>query len=371
VDKSGLSIISKVTFKISSKLAASSPQIFEIIGAYIPPRASASAGPVTLHNRLQSYLQDSSTDRFSTITPRSYGQTVVQKWCLRAQSQGRFVGITGDLNGTLDTGASNSIRDWVSSLHVRAPLSEQLLPEQEYYTFFNGVTGVSRIDHVLLSSPPSNFAISEFGVYNSHSYAGVFEHRPVWLGLAISDFEPPPLSTPSVPSTRLEIHKDDEIHFPAFQQLIEEWTEANLPDTRITNASMPDLSNLLAALSTASLECVAKVKRYDKKKYLKARCRGLRAPFKDGFSPEMRLLQDAMHLFIRLRVAAFGPGHAKRWHSTSSYAIILPLVSAWTSRLLSHFPDTHDNAPLGLNASSLQSSLIISSSMLMISKLFP
>jgi hypothetical protein len=181
----------------------------------------------------------------------------------------------------------------------------------------------------------------------------------------------PPLSTPSVPSTRLEIHKDDEIHFPAFQQLIEEWTEANLPDTRITNASMPDLSNLLAALSTASLECVAKVKRYDKKKYLKARCRGLRAPFKDGFSPEMRLLQDAMHLFIRLRVAAFGPGHAKRWHSTSSYAIILPLVSAWTSRLLSHFPDTHDNAPLGLNASSLHSSLIISSSMLMISKLFP
>ena len=116
---------------------------------------------------------------------------MVQKWCLRAQSQGRLVGITGDLNGTLDIGASNSIRDWVSSLHVRAPLSEQLLPEQEYYTFFNGVTGVSRIDHVLLSSPPSNFAISEFGVYNSHSYAGVFEHRPVWLGLAISDLEPP------------------------------------------------------------------------------------------------------------------------------------------------------------------------------------
>jgi hypothetical protein len=91
----------------------------------------------------------------STITPRAYAQTVVQKLCLRGQAKGRFVGIKGDLNGTADLGATNNIRDWLSTLHVKAPLSEHLLPEQEYFTFFNGVTGVSRIDHVLHSSLPS------------------------------------------------------------------------------------------------------------------------------------------------------------------------------------------------------------------------
>jgi hypothetical protein len=114
---------------------------------------------------------------------------------------------------------------------------------------------------------------------------------------------------------------------------------------------MSELSNLLAALSIASLEGVAQVKRKDKKAYLKSRCQGRRAPFKDGYSPEMRLIQDAMHLLIRLRVSAFGPGHASKWHHRSSYAIIHPLIRAWTAKLTVHFPDDHDNDPLGLNPS--------------------
>jgi hypothetical protein len=75
--------------------------------------------------------------------------------------------------------------------------------------------------------------------------------------------------------------------YSAFQQFIETWTETNLSEDRIANASMPELSNLLAALSIASLEGVAKVKRHDKKAYLKSRCQGRRAPLKDGYSPEM------------------------------------------------------------------------------------
>jgi hypothetical protein len=129
--------------------------------------------------------------------------------------------------------------------------------------------------------------------YNSVSYAHVFEHRPVWLGIAISDFEPPPVSTPNASSVRMEIHKDEEPCYSEFTHLIELWTETNLSEARIANASMSELSNLLAALSVASLEAVAKVKRLDKKAYLKSRCQGRRAPLKDGYSPEMRLIQDA------------------------------------------------------------------------------
>jgi hypothetical protein len=67
----------------------------------------------------------------------------------------------------------------------------------------------------------------------------------------------------------------------------------------------------------------------------------------------MRLIQDAMHLFIRLRVRAHGSGHTLPWHHGSYYAIILPLVSAWKAKFLAH----HDKDPLGLNASSLQPDL--------------
>lgn len=357
VDKSGLSIISKVTFKIASSLSNRPPQLFEIIGAYIPPRASNTSGPCTLHQRLQHYLTNSSSDRYASITPRVYGQTVVQKWCLRAQAQGRFVGITGDLNGTADLGSSNSIRDWLSTLHVRAPLSEQLLPQQEYFTFFNGTMGISRIDHVLHSPPPSNYSVTEFGVFNSPAYAHVFEHRPVWLGFAISNLEPPPMSTPHAPAPRLEIHKGEEPHYSDFQEQIELWTEVNLPDERIALASMDELSNLLAALSTASLSCVAKVKSIDKKRYLQMRCQGKRAPLKDGYSPDMRLIQDAMHLLIRLRMAAYGPGHHARWHHSSSYGIILPMVTKWQAKLYTQHPSDHDADPLGLNSTALQMDL--------------
>jgi hypothetical protein len=71
----------------------------------------------------------------------------------------------------------------------------------------------------------------------------------------------------------------------------------------------------------------------------------------------MRLIQDAMHLFIRLRVRAHGSGHTLPWHHGSSYAIILPLVSAWKAKFLAHFPADRDKDPLGLNASSLQPDL--------------
>jgi hypothetical protein len=107
-DKSGLSIITKITFRISSSNPSVHPQIFEIIGAYIPPRASHSAGACTLQQRLQDYLASSSANPHSTITPRAYAQTVVQKWFLRGQAKGRFVGITGDLNGSADLGAPNN-----------------------------------------------------------------------------------------------------------------------------------------------------------------------------------------------------------------------------------------------------------------------
>jgi hypothetical protein len=70
-DKSGLSIITKVTFKIASRLPHAPPQLFEIIGAYIPPQASNHSGPCTLHQRLRQYLNDSSSDRFSSITHTS------------------------------------------------------------------------------------------------------------------------------------------------------------------------------------------------------------------------------------------------------------------------------------------------------------
>jgi hypothetical protein len=155
----------------------------------------------------------------------------------------------------------------------------------------------------------------------------------------------------------MEIHKDEEPCYSEFKLLIELWTETNLPEARIANASMSELSNLLAALSVASLEAVTKVKRLDKKAYLKSRCQGRRAPLKDGYSPEMRLIQDAMHLYIRLRIKACGPGHASRWHQGSSYAIILPLVSAWKAKFLAQFPIDPDKDPLGLNESSLQPDL--------------
>jgi hypothetical protein len=204
---------------------------------------------------------------------------------------------------------------------------------------------------------PFNFSLAELGTYNSISYAHVFEHRPVWIGLAISDFEPPPVSIPNTPSARLEIHKDDEPCYSEFKQFIELWTETNLSEARIANASMSELSNLLAALSVASLDAVAKVKRQDKKAYLKSRCQGRRDPLKDGYYPEMRLIQDAMHLFIRLRVRAYDSGHTLRWHHGSSYAIILTLVSAWRAKFQAHFPADHDKDPLGINESSLQPDL--------------
>ena len=352
-DGSGLSVTVKLTFKIDSSTPATSPHQFAVIGAYIPP-TTFPKGPYTLHARLKSYLASTTRPGATPLSPRAYVQTVVKKWALRAQAKARLVLVVGDLNGSLELNAKNPIREWVHSMALRAPLTDTLGLHKTYFTFYRGPQGMSRIDHALHSSLPSYASLSEHGVHNCPRYTHVLEHRPVWIGLHFSNIIPPPHSIPYDRSPRLDLRSMPTTHasppeplppeLSNYRSHIKQWTTDNAFDAE--EASSARVSNFVAALSIHSVQTTAECQQKSFSSYMRRRMQQKRSPIKDGYSPEMRLIQDSLHLHTHLRQIAHGPSRWRRkvpWTQATYYAILLPLVNSWRSRRLKLFPTSDDH----------------------------
>ena len=79
---------------------------------------------------------------------------------------------------------------------------------------------------------------------------------------------------------------------------------------------------------------------------MRKRMRQKRSPIKDGYSPQMRLIQDSLHIHTHLRQIAHGPSRWRRkvpWTQDTFYAILLPLANSWRARRLKLFPTSDDH----------------------------
>jgi hypothetical protein len=288
-DCSGLGLIGRIEFKTSSIPITA-------IGVYLPCKT---LGPYTVHTRLEAFLE-TSPERFK---PRQYTEAITGRWSHAAIVKGHLALVAGDLNGVTEKCKSHrDVRPWIRGMNMAAPLTTILLPEQpDYGTFFRGDNPISRIDHILHSPLPEGWKISEVGVDNHISLCTVFDHRPIWAGVSLPERHErlQPIRFRTKPP-RTEIDLDNKKNVDKYARRVE-----RLCNKEVYPHIDPDNPHKAACLVNVmhhiSIDVVAKITKVKKGRRLHRKCKARRSRFKNGFSPQMRIIQDALHLQLFVR----------------------------------------------------------------------
>ena len=343
IDSSGLGLVGKITLSYNKGMNK-----IDIIGAYLPPRPGTNPGPLTIWARLTSYLAKSS----QKLSPRAYTERVVERWMAGAAEAGRQVFVCGDLNGVLETKCSQrDIRPWVNSLNLTSPHMTFLRPEVEYHTFFRKDKGISRIDHVLHTPLPPDQSVVEVGMDNDVSLVHYFDHRPIWIGIHIAHVhsvttKPPPALARPLP---VEIPRKACHQLSQFILLTDTGRAAEqvaLP--HVKDMTPEQQSCALAALLRITIASASTACGIVTKNRLHRLCRKQRSSYKDGYSPIMRIFQESLHFFIRIRRLVNARRKSRRWSRDTYYTTLLQHIVPWRRRVQNFLDPGQDINKIGL-----------------------
>jgi exonuclease III len=343
IDGSGLGLVGKITLSYNKGLNK-----IDIIGAYLPPRPGSNPGPLTIWSRLTSFLAKSS----QKISPRAYTEKVIERWMAKSAEAHRQVFLCGDMNGVLESRCSQrDIRHWINSLNLSSPHMTYLRPEVEYHTFFHKDKGISRIDHVLHTPLPPDQSVVEVGMDNDVSMVRYFDHRPIWIGLHIAHVHsiktrPPPAMNRPIP---VEIPRHECPKRAEFIQLTDDNRIAKLDDLpNVTDMSAEQKSCALAALLHITIASASAACGIVTKNRIHRLCRKKRSSYKDGYSPIMRIIQESMHFFIRIRRLVVAKRKTHRWSKDNYYATLLQHINPWKRRVQKFLEPCQDINRVGL-----------------------
>lgn len=333
VDDTGLAVMVRLDFSLPALNVDSRALKFSVVGSYVLPQSKV-GGEYTMWQRLQGYLAGRGAAR---ISPREYIEAKTSSWVAKAKKVSAIVMLVGDLNGSMEAGkrGSRDIRSWVRGMGLCSPLTTALLPGKDYHTFFRDGVGVSRVDYALHTPLPSGFTVSEIGTHN-HCSMVVFDHRPVWLGLSfpVGYVALAPSCLQDVPK-RVDLSLDDKKTVGKYQVKMTKICGALFPPGNVVELSSETSSKVLAVLATKSLFVAGKVGKFVLKGRLHAQCRLKRSRFKDGFSPQMRVVQDAMYVVLKIRSGlkrSQRRGRKTGWGADAYLRFVRPLVARWVVR---------------------------------------
>lgn len=328
VDSSGLGLVGKVTLSYNK-----GANKIDVIGAYLPPRPGTNPGPLTIWSRLTAFLAKSS----QRMTPRAYTEHVVERWMVKAAEANRQVFLCGDLNGVLETKCSQrDIRPWINSLNLVSPHMIFLRPQVEYHTFFRKDRGISRIDHVLHTPLPADQSVVEVGMDNDVAFVHYFDHRPIWIGIHIAHVHtattrPPPKLERPLP---VEIPKYACVKREEYILTLDAARTKELGNTADVIYMTPEQQSCtLAALLRITIASASTACGITSKNRIHRLCRKKRSSYKDGYSPSMRILQESMHFFIRIRRLVNSRRRNSTWTKANYYAILLKHIGPWKRRV--------------------------------------
>ena len=304
-DKTGLGLIVRINFAILHS-PESPPWKFQVVAAYLPPKPSSNPGANTMWSKLQSYLAASATIR--ETSPRKYLEGKVTNWVHKSLARHELTLLMGDLNGVLDPGVrSRNVTEFVRSNGMHAPFTDILLPEREFHTFYRQDEGISRVDHILHSSMPDGVSLACLGVHSPPQYEPAFDHRPLFLGIHFADgFKAVPAAPDTVRAPRTDIRKTDWQSVADFVRMTD--AAAGPLEDAISADPLKVANNLSVFIrnvveTTAILTDQSTITRL-RGKHVNVYQKGMKRrgnPFKDGYSPHMRVIQKAMHLYLEVR----------------------------------------------------------------------
>jgi len=333
-DNLGLGLINSLHFRVQSR-------DIHVFGVYIPPRASRNDESATLLTRIRHYMKGIKAKGH----PRPYLELLYQRR-LSAVGLDSLTISGGDFNAILDLGNNRdgALRNIVQSLRLCTPLTTDLLPQHSYDTFVRNGVGISRVDHIMHSPLPTDTHVGELGVLNHYLFE-CFDHRLIWMGLFLPGVrdETARIRYVNKPK-RLNILHSDPKAVKAYQQETAS-ALARLTHDGVTDLSPEEAGRLLACLSRASVSTVSTANGIAQAAKLHRKCQKRRSRYKDGYSPSMRVTQNAMLLYIRLRQRIC---QRRNWTEEGYYSVVLSHVSEWkrTSRIF--LPDISDTHGYGL-----------------------
>ena len=334
-DKTGLGLVVRINFAILHSPGAP-PWKFQVIAAYLPPKPGSNPGANTMWSKLQSFLAASLTTR--ETNPRKYLESKVTNWVHKSLARHELTLLMGDLNGVLDPGVrSRNITEFVKSNGMHAPFTDVLLPEREFHTFYRQDEGISRVDHILHSNLPDGVSLACLGVHSPPQYEPAFDHRPLFLGIHFAaGFKAVPTAPDTVRAPRTDLRKTD---WQSVADFVSMTDAAAGPLEDAISADPLRVANNLSVFvrsvvkTTAVLTDQSTITRL-RGKHVNVYQKGMKRrgnPFKDGYSPHMRVIQTAMHLYleVRQRVAC------KR----STQAVDSPEFLSWLREAVDHWEE--------------------------------
>ena len=310
---------------------------FQVISTYLPNRVEKgeNSAASSAWTRLKKFIQ---TSPQKGLSPLDFLLQHLARWITEGEHHGYYTMLGGDLNGKMDLlqRHARDLRQWASQYYLLPVLSALLLPGcPAYYTRTDGRSH-SRIDHILVRELPENWAIVGCGVENHMAAALKSDQRPIWTRFKIDasfDRQPSPKHVGTPARTELNVDKSDDVK--VYQEEMLAYI-ANTPLPLETDSSDdPELlGKFLSRLLLASVTTVA-LNEGGKVADLHGKCKRRRSRYKDGYSLQMRALEDAMHLYQRILKLAFtGPRKlVRKWTKDRFTAILNVPLSKWRVRM--------------------------------------
>ena len=334
-EKSGLGLVVRINFGIPQAQAPDSAQTWrlQVIAAYLPPKPGTDPGLNTMWSKLQTYIKTRHAN--VSLNPRQYLENKVTNWVHKSLARDHLTILLGDLNGVLEPGVKHrNISSFIRPLGLKTPFTSLLLPEEEYHTFYRQDRGVSRVDHILHSPMPDGILLSGIGVFSPPRYEPMFDHRPLWLGLNLATgYAPPPPMPNTKRAPRVEMCDD-----PA---LLEEFVHLTDTLSGPLNSAMSSCPVEVAKTLSVFMHKVVDVTSNITRHALKSKLHGKTVTvmqkgmvrrgnaFKDGYSPGMRLIQDAMNLHLEIRRKVARSAARLRWDDPTFQLWLEEQISAW------------------------------------------
>jgi hypothetical protein len=226
-----------------------------------------------------------------------------------------------------------------------------LRPQVEYHTFFRKDRGISHIDHVLHTTLPADQTVVEVGMDNDVSLVYYFDHRPIWIVLHIADVHtvkttpPPAMNRPIL----VEVPKYECAKHAQFIQVNDANRLLELDDLpSVAGMSAEQKSCALAALLRITIAAASTACGIVTKNRIHRLCRNKCSTYKDGYSPTMRIIQESMHFFIRIRRLVCAKRTSFRWTKANYYAVLLQHITLWKRRVQKFLAPCQDINWVGL-----------------------
>ena len=313
---------------------------FKLLNVYLPPNTGGT-GPATLLARIRRYQSAASlAPDLRRLDPVEFIYTLAQQWITEARTAAIPIIVGGDFNTPLQdrAGTAPRLRRWLGHNALLAPFHNTLHRVDGYCTHSTSRSSAV-LDHIFHTVLPPTMQVQRIGTGNDPQYNSLSDHRPVWITLAFSrPLTPVPTGNPIRPPPRIDIVLGDTVTQARYASCLRSYCAA-LParytDPEVTH-TVDDSCQFLAALSRLSVKAVGNPEGLDQyaKRRRMARRTGRGSRFKNGYSPQMRVLQLHMLFYQELlRVAEGGRTHYTRHWTPATYQTTLAhWITKWRTK---------------------------------------